>query len=197
MRRRPSFGLICAVTAIVVIAAVFFYAWVQEMQRRSLTAEISKKALVMGYLESVVFDPQANPEVVSDVLSQLVVYRCPTNGLFLNDRVLDARSVENIGKMTWLQSLVLARTNITDDDLIGFSKMRKLHTLVLTDTKVSDVGLASLRSLSQLRLIGVCGTSVSEEGLLQLKKALPNLQVEYEIECIRRHGKPLDNLEPK
>ena len=186
--QRRSFIFLCAAAVFGVVATIVLYL-VDDMRRRALTAEISPNALVAGNLETVVFSPQANREVVRSVVARLAEYRGPTNGLFLNDRELDAQIIEALGTMTRLKSLCLARTNLTDSDLQHFRRLRKLRTLTLTETKVSDVGLQYLKPLTSLRELHVEATEVTEEGLLQLKKVLPDMDVDDSLRYIRSKTK--------
>jgi hypothetical protein len=54
-----------------------------------------------------------------------------------------------------------------------------LEVLLLTDTQITDAGLRHLKGLYHLRLLRLVNTKVTEDGVDDLKKALPDLEVEY------------------
>jgi Leucine-rich repeat (LRR) protein len=205
--------LLSVVALLGMLGMLLLYIWGNEMRRRALTAEISKKALVAGTLEYVVFDPKQESETVSRVVAQLAAHHEPRNGLILNDRELDRGLKENLGQMTWLQQLNLVRTNMTDEDLSRLTRLKKLYSLTLTETpitdaglkhlgaltslqelnisgtQVTDAGLLHLTNLTWLRILDVSYTHVTEKGLIELKKKLPDFQLDYALADIRRANK--------
>jgi len=50
--------------------------------------------------------------------------------------------------------------------------------MYLNSTSVSDAGLVHLQGLTQLKVLGLSNTQVTEAGISELKRALPELQVE-------------------
>jgi internalin A len=115
-------------------------------------------------------------------------------------KVIDADLV-HLKALTTLRELILACTEITDDELVhlkgltnldrldlGYTKvgdaglahlkgLTNLRILLLDDTKVTDAGLKHLKGLAKLRELCVVHTDVTAAGVEDLRKALPNCDI--------------------
>jgi len=79
--------------------------------------------------------------------------------------------------LTSLTCPELGNTDITDKGLAHLKDMEDLKELELSYTKVSDVGLVHLHGLTRLRTLEVNDTCVTDDGLKELRKALPNCEI--------------------
>ena len=77
-----------------------------------------------------------------------------------------------------IEVLCLEDTQVTDAGLKHLKRLPKLSWLELGNTKVTDAGLEHLRSLTGLERLHLDGTQVTDAGVNELKRALPNLEVE-------------------
>jgi hypothetical protein len=72
----------------------------------------------------------------------------------------------------------LARSRVTDADLVQVSRLTNLKILILSGTKVTDAGLAHLSGIKNLRTLRPGGTRFTEAGIRSLMRTLPALEVE-------------------
>jgi len=88
----------------------------------------------------------------------------------------------------WLQQLLpfgelrvvsLAGTACTDAGAATLQKLPKLIDLNLSETKITDAGLTAFKNFIQLRALNVKGARVSVAAIAELRKACPDLQVEF------------------
>jgi hypothetical protein len=56
--------------------------------------------------------------------------------------------------------------------------LAKVTRLDFNDTQITDVGLKELAKLQKLESLSVIGTKVTKAGVAELKKALPNCEIE-------------------
>ena len=77
--------------------------------------------------------------------------------------------------MRWLN---VDNTQLTDLGLPHFKGMTQLTFLHLGSTAVSDAGLVHLEPLKALQDLKVTRTAVTAQGVEQLKKTLPNTQIQ-------------------
>jgi serine/threonine-protein kinase len=91
-------------------------------------------------------------------------------------RVTDA-GLEQLTRFRHLRSVTLDNLPITDDGLKYLEKLSLDH-LRLNSTLVSDKGIKSLRVQIHLRTLGVRRTAITPEGIVELRKQLPNCQIE-------------------
>ena len=76
-----------------------------------------------------------------------------------------------------LTKLSLANTSIDDAALKQIEGLTNLMSLNLYNTKVTDAGLASLMNMKYLRKVYAWQSGITEKGAAELKKALPNVDV--------------------
>jgi Leucine Rich repeat len=96
-----------------------------------------------------------------------------------NDGITDA-GLREVARIEKLHILRLVRTKITDEGLKELTKLPHLDTLDLQDTKVSDLGMKELARCARLRCLKLLSrTDVTQAGVNELRKALPECQVEW------------------
>lgn len=83
--------------------------------------------------------------------------------------------LKGLARLDWL---VLTKTKITDVGIQNLIGLQRLSYLDLEDTTVSDVGLQTLQSLPRLRFLILRGTPVTKSGIANLRKAVPNCEVD-------------------
>ncbi|MFT5093491.1 MAG: hypothetical protein ACI93T_002320 [Porticoccaceae bacterium] len=86
--------------------------------------------------------------------------------------------VESLAGLTAMEWLNLDNSQISDDCLKHLSGMSKLSFLHLGSTLVSDAGLPALNGLTALKDLKVTRTAVTEEGIAELKKSLPDTEIQ-------------------
>lgn len=86
-----------------------------------------------------------------------------------------ARSLAKCQALLWLN---LDATPITDAGLVSVGKLTHLTFLHLGSTSITDEGLPHLEALINLKTLIVTRTPVSEAGVKQLKKSLPNTEIQ-------------------
>lgn len=74
-----------------------------------------------------------------------------------------------------MDSLALAGTQITDNDLRHLERLNKLEKLAITDTRVEGRGLTHLKGLSWLTSLRLIGPQATDEWLRSMPE-LPNLK---------------------
>ncbi len=97
--------------------------------------------------------------------------------LFLADTQIGDAGVAHLAGLTKLRYLSLANTKITDAGLIQLNNLQHLKMLELSDTGITDAGLKHLRHLKGAATIYLYETKVTEEGAKELQTALPNCKV--------------------
>lgn len=93
----------------------------------------------------------------------------------------DAVSDQGAAHLAGLTNLVwlnVDNTQISNAALEHFKGMTKLEFLHLGSTPVSDAGLVHLETLKSLKDLKVTRTAVTEEGVEQLKKKLPDTEIQ-------------------
>ena len=85
--------------------------------------------------------------------------------------------LESIGHLNKLTGLNLSGSKITDAGMRYLEALSELENLVLEHTAISDACLDSLSNLKRLSFIHLTDTKVTEAGEKQLRKKLPNLQL--------------------
>ena len=88
-----------------------------------------------------------------------------------------------------LTKLSLAGTAVDDAALKNIEGLTNLMSINLYNTKVTDAGLASLKNMKFLRKVYGWQSGITEKGAAELKKALPNVDVNL--------GFKLAKVEPK
>ncbi len=80
-----------------------------------------------------------------------------------------------------LESLTLSGNRISDAGLATIGRMTQLSSLDLDATDVTDAGLVHLHSLRNLRSLSLGGTQVTPEGLKAFQKAMPEVEVNFDL----------------
>lgn len=94
------------------------------------------------------------------VLGFQVGYHCD------NQRLAQLKGLDH------LESLILNKSQISDDGLIQLRELPRLKNLNLRDTAISDAGVDHLTVL-RLAHIDVTGTRITEAGITRLRNAFP------------------------
>jgi hypothetical protein len=120
---------------------------------------------------------------------------------FFNSSTVTDATIEQVGRLTGLEELVVLRSShgdaglahlkgltnlkrlvlgtihVTDSDLVHLKGLRNLTSLTLGDNQLSDAWLAHLKELTNLSELDLYYAQVSDAGIEELKRALPNLKV--------------------
>jgi Planctomycete cytochrome C/Leucine Rich repeat len=84
----------------------------------------------------------------------------------------------NLKSLTNLSELHLEHTQIRDADLENISGLTHLTYLNLYDTPITDAGIEQLKNLTNLRHLHVWQTQVTEAGVANLRKSLPDCDMD-------------------
>ncbi len=97
--------------------------------------------------------------------------------LFLNGAKITDRGLKELGglKIHWLG---LKDTAVTSDGMKHVKELKELEKLNLQGTQVDDASLRELHGLKKLRWLNIHGINGTVAGVAELKKALPDLQIE-------------------
>jgi Leucine-rich repeat (LRR) protein len=107
--------------------------------------------------------------------------------LKLGDKVVRLRlsqqpvSDSDIKKLSALKNITrlnLEKTAITDLALNDIKNLPNLEQINLYGTNITDNGLLELANCAHLKVVFLWQTKTSAKGIEQLKRSLPNLQVE-------------------
>lgn len=88
----------------------------------------------------------------------------PVVSIELNDAQFPGEKLALLQKLPQLNSLSLARSSVTDDDLKHLARCQNLKRLWLNGTKVSDAGLVHVAKLGNLEDLYLEGTLVTKTG---------------------------------
>jgi len=100
--------------------------------------------------------------------------------LFMYENPISDEGLEQIGKLTSLKMLGIAKTKtFTDAGLSHLSQLKKLTYLCLIDNAITDDGLKHLSNLPMLNDLEMVGTKVTKTGIAKFKKTHPNCRVIY------------------
>jgi internalin A len=117
------------------------------------------------------------PPAITDAgLVHIAGLRHLTNLELYDTQITDAGLVQLKGSSD-LQSLSLSSTKVTDAGLVHLEGLSNLRMLSLDSTAITNVGLGTLKKFTHLEYLGVTDTYVKAAGIKQLRKDLPNLQV--------------------
>jgi mono/diheme cytochrome c family protein/uncharacterized membrane protein len=94
-----------------------------------------------------------------------------------NQPVRDA-DLKNLAVFKNLTRLNLEKTSITDAALLYLQQLPNLEQVNLYGTNITDNGLLALTKCTNLKTIYLWQTKVTPTGIEQLKKSMPQLQVE-------------------
>jgi Leucine-rich repeat (LRR) protein len=84
------------------------------------------------------------------------------------------RKEGDIGKITYLKTLDLSQTKITDAGLKELSQLKGMTWLQVGGTAITDAGVSNLIELSNIKWLDLSGTKITDVGLNELK-SLKNL----------------------
>jgi outer membrane lipoprotein-sorting protein len=101
--------------------------------------------------------------------------------LSFNPEVSDA-TIQRVTKRESVTELYLQDTRITDDGLKHLNVLKKLESLNLAETSITDEGLRHLMGISSLKHLNLMNTKVTAEGVAMLKKALPNVEMQWKAD---------------
>jgi hypothetical protein len=91
---------------------------------------------------------------------------------------IDDAVLEHVTGLTRLQFLNLSGTQVTDIGLERLKGLVNIERLWLTHTQVTNAGLENLKGLTKLKRLVLYGTHVSEARINELRKALPNCDID-------------------
>jgi len=89
--------------------------------------------------------------------------------------------MKDISKFKNLERLHLEKTSITDNGLGELVSLQNLSYLNLYGTNITDTGLESISQMKSLESVYLWNTQVTNKGVTQLRKKLPNLNIESSI----------------
>ena len=114
-------------------------------------------------------------KVPDDVIEQLVAFpQLRTLGLIGGQRLTD-KGLEQIGKLTNLETLEVRNRTLTADGLKHLSKLPKLKSLVLWGVSLNRENGAALEGLKALEVLELRSVTVSTDAQASIKK-LKNLK---------------------
>ena len=100
--------------------------------------------------------------------------------LNLSNTQITDKGLNNIKGLKNLRRLNLARTRVTDAGMVHLEGMTNLQTLSLTYTDIDDLGLTHIKELKNLKTLRLDKwTLFSETSIADLKKALPNCEIDH------------------
>jgi len=97
-------------------------------------------------------------------------------GTFVIPAVLD-----EVAKLTELESLSLYGASLTDDNLVKLEGLKKLRCLGLAGTQISDNGLVHLEKLDSLLWLWLPQGKVSERRAEELKQKCSGLTIYFQL----------------
>jgi Leucine-rich repeat (LRR) protein len=109
------------------------------------------------------------PAWLLDLLGTDFFMRVSEVDLYSSNGFGDERMSE-LAKLANLESLSLARSQVTDAGLVHLKGMSNLKGLCLYETQVTDAGLTHLAGMTDLRSLRLSGTQVTDVGLAHLKQ---------------------------
>tara|TARA_B100000676_G_scaffold163820_1_gene161090 strand:- start:28805 stop:30745 length:1941 start_codon:yes stop_codon:yes gene_type:complete len=122
-------------------------------------------------LEVLSFVGQAMTEETMASIAKLPSLRT----LILNGTTIDG-ALQPIAEHPKLDTLLLARSSVTDDDLRVLETLPKLRNLNLSETQVSDAASTVLAGLKELTQLQLSGTQITDETLAHVSE-LTELEV--------------------
>ncbi|MBR44835.1 MAG: hypothetical protein CME18_10505 [Gemmatimonadetes bacterium] len=100
--------------------------------------------------------------------------------LNLSNTQITDKGLNNIKGLKNLRRLNLTRTRVTDAGMVHLEGMTNLQTLSLTYTDIDDLGLTHIKELKNLKTLRLDKwTLFSETSIADLKKALPNCEIDH------------------
>jgi len=101
--------------------------------------------------------------------------------LWLHGPEVDAKAMDAVSELKELRNISLWGAHLTDESLVKLKPLKWLETLGMAGVPISDRGLEHLAYLKRLRMLWITKTEkISEEQVDNLKRALPNLRVDWQ-----------------
>ena len=108
-------------------------------------------------------DGNTTPRVVRDKEGYVTILKLSGMELSQNDFLA-------LGKLERLRSLVLLKTNVTDDDLVHLKQCMRLDHLNLTSTEVTDRAIDTILDLNSLKSLCLGNVRITPEAVNKLKE---------------------------
>ncbi|PHS05216.1 MAG: hypothetical protein COA78_15525 [Blastopirellula sp.] len=132
-------------------------------------------------LETVILDRSAVGDSGMKHLAQIKNLR----SLSLTYTSITDEGLKELKNVPTLRSLNLINTKVTDAGLLELQKFPALEDLSIAGPELSDKGLLSLQKCKQLKALDIThypsSAKFSKEAVAQLKKALPKLEVKWQV----------------
>lgn len=96
---------------------------------------------------------------------------------------LSDKAIQHLSQFEDLEDIDIQWTKVTDAGIPHLMRLKKLRTAILIHTPITDRSVASLQSMKQLRYLFVQGTSITPEGVAELRRALPDCDVDDSSAC--------------
>ena len=118
---------------------------------------------------------------ISDKTLELLARLKKIEGMSLQGNAFTDEGLKHLRGMTQLRSLWigLSKGQITDSGIAQLGGLVNLHDLEIQNANVTDNGIQKLRGLTKLKRLYLGKTFVTQTGVNELKKALPELHVDY------------------
>jgi hypothetical protein len=101
--------------------------------------------------------------------------------IYLDGTQVTDAGLKHLDNMQDLATLILASEQFTDAAFKHIVKHPKLKVLNLNSTQVTDTGITSLGRMSNLRSVMLGNTRVTQTGVQQLRQALPDCEIYYQV----------------
>ncbi len=128
-------------------------------------------ALVVSYFGISAFDPNSLDELkkIGKQIIQLNLNKMPLGGVSF-------RFLSNFPNLRELQANF---TNLTSEEISEIAKVESLTSLAISGNDIDEKSLTSLGQMKGLEKLFLWQTGLSDEEKEQLKKELPDTQIEY------------------
>jgi hypothetical protein len=99
--------------------------------------------------------------------------------MHLNDTTITNKGIMHLKKFPSMKWLLLRYAKISDEGVRHLAPLEKLKYLDLTATNVTDEIIPTLAKFKLLKRLDLCNTLLTPDGALELKKRLPNCDIDY------------------
>jgi hypothetical protein len=140
--------------------------------------EMSKAVDILSEFQDLRRVAVNDPRLDDDGFTQLCRLK-QLDQLFVEKAQVTDQGLASIKQLNNLWYLFLGGTKISDGGLRELRGLKDLEALNLQDTKISDAGLQELSTLKRLKALNLRGTQVTAAGIADLKKTLPDCEIEY------------------
>jgi hypothetical protein len=83
----------------------------------------------------------------------------------------------HLSQLKKIEKLRVQHVNMKDNDVKLFAALTSLKELDLAANPISNTGIAHLKGLTNLKILNIQETKVTPEGVANLKRSLPNTQI--------------------